>query len=139
MSGISNTVGLLHNLPFSYETGTLTGVVLNGIYNYVTISGTETACYRIPSGLYLRYGVGDVVGQYDILCSGIQIDDFLSNAATVSGLMTREGSTTELDVFAHHKGGSKKFYHVAKSVEEGTITAPLTSPIILNKDGGKNG
>jgi len=139
---ITNVSSLLYNLPFSYYSGTVSDITLDGAYNYVTVTAVDaanTACYRIPSGLYLKYEVDDAVGQYNILCSGIQVDDYLNNATTISGLMTKEGSTTELDVFVHQKGGARPRYHIAQSVEEDTVTAPLTSPIIINAEGGKNG
>ena len=139
MVNIRNTCSLLYGVPFSYYAGTLTGVVASGDYNYVTVSGEETVCYRVPSGLYLRYETGDSIGKYDILCSGITVDDYLSSAATISGIMDREGSTTELDVFAQHKGGSQPYYHVTKHLDEDLVTAPLTSPIVLNHEGVNNG
>lgn len=77
--GLTNTrladvISLYHNVPFSYEAGTIAAGSVSGNY---TIGDYE---YVVPSGLTLKKEIGDSVAKYEVLCNGCEIADYVSNS-----------------------------------------------------------
>lgn len=80
LKNLRNGLALLYNYPFSYENGR----VANIESNHITITGNSSYTYYIPEALSIVLTSGDYISKYDLLCSGIAIDDYISN----SGLLT---------------------------------------------------
>jgi len=73
ISTLTDALLLFSAAPFSYKAGIVSGITASGAYNLIdiTTSGTtDNICYQVPNTLYLKYGIGDGINQYDVLCSG---------------------------------------------------------------------
>lgn len=75
---LTDALGIVHGAPFAFNSGLLT--YSWDTDHYDVIIGSDT--YVFPVGL--QPIPSGVVGQFDILCSGVQVDDYVSNLSLVS-------------------------------------------------------
>ena len=119
IKNLTDAIGLINAVPFTYEAGEVMSIDEYSSYNYVDIlaSGADNStCYQIPNSLYLKYRVGDTVEKHELLCSGIWASDYLTDPTTISGIMDREGSIENFDIFPRIRKGKNPYFHVVTSL-----------------------
>jgi hypothetical protein len=73
-------------------------------------SSQESDTYEIPSGGKYLFDEGDPINKFDILLSGIQFFDYLTNAEVIDGIVTASGTTQKFDVTVAQDFEYKKGY-----------------------------
>lgn len=78
MSRLQDVISLYYNVPFSYDAG----VIESGqSANSIKIGTLE---YEIPATLTLLKSIGNSVNKFEILCSGVGINDYVSNPGIIA-------------------------------------------------------
>lgn len=72
ITNLEKILNLIYNTPFAYEAGTLADVTSSGGYTTFTIGDYY---YKIPDTLLLLKSSGSSIDKYEILVSGVTIDD----------------------------------------------------------------
>ena len=120
-------------MPFTYEDGLVSDVT--GQFITITTSGTsDTTCYEIPSGLYLKYGVNDAVEKFHVLTSGVTLADYNLDLPTTSGLMDVEGEASTFDVYTQRLGGSRPSYFITESLQQDLVVGVASLPVIKDNE-----
>lgn len=81
LARLEKVLNLFYNVPFAYEAGTVGLIETVGSYHEITISGK---IYKIPLALSPIVNTGDEIEKYDLLCSGITVDDYISNSVLLA-------------------------------------------------------
>lgn len=84
LGNLQESLSLFYNSPFAYESGIVSAIVNQNSYNYFTIGRVD---YKLPDNLDLVYDENEEVAKFALLCSGVLVNDYVSNAAIVSGLI----------------------------------------------------
>lgn len=75
---------MAQDFPFAYEGGLVTNVTSE----FITISGENSYTYDIGDTNTHLFSQGESVERFDLLCSGVNVDDFYTNSGTMINLAT---------------------------------------------------
>ena len=104
MSRLQDVISLYYNVPFSYDAGVIeSGQSANSI-----IIGTLE--YIIPETLTLLKSVGDSVNKFEILCSGVGINDYVSNPGIISTISSGQSFYYTLGVHVPAEVANLSYY-----------------------------
>ena len=73
---LEKVLNLFYNVPFAYESGKVEDILILDDFYEITIS---EVIYKIPIELSPTVNTGDEINKYDLLCSGITVEDYISN------------------------------------------------------------
>jgi hypothetical protein len=113
LKNLERMYGLVKGYPFSYEDGQVT--TISG--QYITISGENLYTYGIGNGHNHVFSSGVSVNRFDILASGLSVNDYYTAPTTISGIWQNNYIGDTLAYFVLDAKSTINFTHSSKLMD----------------------
>ena len=104
--------------------------LVRGLIKNIGVSNLsdEVLTYELPTGGNYLCEVGSPINKFDILMSGISMHDYITSPETLSGIITREGTTQQFEVSVIKDFDGKSGFNIGTLSEAVIFTGSVLQP-----------